>query len=436
MATEVRDGASEGMATPTDRYLLVSLDSHVSPRVVVFRSYCEAGHLEEFDAFAASIGTNTGSLPGVLRPKQSYGEPTERSRSYLAEVAARYGDEDLNAGVERRLRDMDADGIVAEVIHHGGFNGQPVPFASAAVPANVREAELRLAGIRMYNRYLADWVAAAPERLIGLAHVPIWDVDAVVAEVEQLARDGFRAVNFPAPRPGLPSYNLPSWDPVWAVCSAHGFTLHTHSAFDLLPLDGPGATAIKSVEVHFYSRRGVWQMTCGGVFARFPELTLVLTEQESAWYAEAMATLDSTYFATLQERETPFIRELLPEPPSFYLRRNCYVGASFMSRVEAELAIDGDIWANMMWGRDYPHPEGTWPYTAQSMRKTFSGLPDALVRAILGETSLRVLDLDRDALLPIAARIGPTVEALAEPYAGAPEGSRFSMGFRERGPFS
>ncbi len=417
-----------------DRYLVVSLDSHLSPRVGVYRDYCEARYLDDFDTFVASVPDKPWLAGSVAAG--SYGATTELSTSYLADITARYADDDINVSVARRLADMDTDGVVAEVIHHGGFNGQPIPFSGSDVPTSGRESELRHAGIRMYNRYLQDWSSAAPERLIGLGHTPIWDVEAAAAEVEQLAAAGFRAINFPAPRPGLASYNMPEWDRLWAACEAHGITLHTHSAFDLLPLEGPGATAIKSAEVHFVSRRALWQMTFGGAFVRFPELRLILTEQGSDGYTEALTLLDSSYYATLQERETPFIRDLLPEPPSFYLRRNCYVGASFMSRHEAEGTIDDDIWENMMWGRDYPHPEGTWPYTLASMQKTFGGLPVEPVRAILGETAARELGLDQDALVSVAAEIGPTLEQVAEPYAGRPEGSRHSMGFRDRGLYS
>ena len=57
--------------------------------------------------------------------------------------------------------------------------------------------------------------------------------------------------------------------------------------------------------------------------------------------------------------------------PRRYFREHCYFGASFLSNWEAKFAIEHDLVGNTMWGDDYPHPEGTWPHTRESMAHTF-----------------------------------------------------------------
>jgi hypothetical protein len=62
----------------------------------------------------------------------------------------------------------------------------------------------------------------------------------------------------------------------------------------------------------------------------------------------------------------------------------------------------------VMWGTDYPHPEGTWPHTMERLRSDFGDIPVEDARKLLGETAARCYGFDLQALRPIAERIGPT----------------------------
>jgi hypothetical protein len=111
------------------------------------------------------------------------------------------------------------------------------------------------------------------------------------------------------------------------------------------------------------------------------------------------------------------IRAKLPKPPSEYFRKNCYIGASFMSNSEAKVSVEHDLIDNVMWGDDYPHAEGTFPDTREAMRFTFSDIDPKYTQKFLGETAIDLYGLDRDKLSTIADRIGPTVAEVATPYA-------------------
>src|SRR5262249_19878405 len=67
----------------------------------------------------------------------------------------------------------------------------------------------------------------------------------------------------------------------------------------------------------------------------------------------------------------------------------------------------------ILFGRDYPHPESTWPNTPDWLRDCFHGVPERELRMMLGENAIRFFGLDRAPLAAIAEKIGPTVEEIA-----------------------
>ncbi len=76
-----------------------------------------------------------------------------------------------------------------------------------------------------------------------------------------------------------------------------------------------------------------------------------------------------------------------------------------------------------MWGSDYPHDEGTAPYSREGLRLAYAGLPREEVAAMVGGNAARVYGFDPALLDPIAAVHGPAVEEIAEPLEKVPEGA-------------
>jgi hypothetical protein len=106
--------------------------------------------------------------------------------------------------------------------------------------------------------------------------------------------------------------------------------------------------------------------------------------------------------------------------PSKYFARNCYLGASFMHRNEAlirdKIGID-----RIMWGSDFPHVEGSYPYSRQALRATFAELPDEDVRRMVSTNAADLYGFDIDSLQPIADRIGPTTSDVWQPLDEFPD---------------
>ena len=99
--------------------------------------------------------------------------------------------------------------------------------------------------------------------------------------------------------------------------------------------------------------------------------------------------------------------------PSDYFDRNCFVGASNMEVIELErrymIGVD-----NMLWGNDFPHPEGTWPHTREWLKSMYHNIPIDETRQMLGLNVAVVYDFDVDALQKHADKVGPTPAELGQ----------------------
>ena len=291
----------------------------------------------------------------------------------------------------------------------------------------------------MYNRWLVDFVAQEPDRHIGLAYLPMWDIDRAIAELEWAHDHGLKGVNFPALRDGeLLEYNDPAWDPFWAVCQERKLPIVTHvGASGKANYGGPEGIAIRALESgSFYSHRGVWWLIFGGVFERFPDLKHVITETPGNWYPGLAQEMDGVWdmFGTQREMNAAFY-EKVPRRPSEYMHHNVFFGASFASPYEVEQAAVEGFSTQLMWGSDYPHVEGTYLYpdgtdmpsvTRLSLRNTFCRIPVEETRRMIADNAVHVYDLDRARLEEIAAAISaPTAEDLRTPIDAVPEGASF-----------
>jgi predicted TIM-barrel fold metal-dependent hydrolase len=435
--------AAPGTSEP---YLVVSADAHAGPSLRrQLRAYCPERHLEQFDEFADALDDDrAGPVHGrddALVGGNAHVRLTQASRQdpnapefLKAAWAMSRGCPGLQDPDARRA-DMDADGVAADVILAGGDNGEVLPFAGIGIDAGSTTVpgELKAVGGHIWNAWLADFISGAPERHVGVMQIPIWDVEAAVREVEWGREAGLKAVNLPAPRADYPPYTQPSYDPLWAACSALGVPLITHSGGGepALGMDGPLGRAVSAAEIHWLSRRGLWQLIFGGAFERHRGLKLVFTEQRVTWVPETLRDLDSVYFSPAHRE----VAQTIPRKPSEYWAEHCYLSGSFLAAFEADARYEVGL-PNLLWGSDYPHQEGTWPNTRLAMRNTFAGVPESDVRLILGENAFAVYDLDETALRAIADRIGPTPDELSVKPGADELPAHKGAAFREIGTYS
>jgi predicted TIM-barrel fold metal-dependent hydrolase len=328
-----------------------------------------------------------------------------------------------------RLAQMDREGIAAEVVYHGFFRITDLAFS---VMNDTYPAEVVDAGVRAYDRWSHDTFGAHSDRLLLVGAIgACLDLDSTMAEAAWVADHGFIGTYAPGflEVPGQPPLDDKYWDPLWALYADRGLKVIVHGGYGLTQGLAYGAIADALTEVearggdtmdlvaalasgifsdkffdHLGHRRALWQLLLGGVFDRHPGLEVLMTEVRADWIPATIRHLDAVFDE--HRGELPTSRR-----PSEWWGSNCMVGASFMHKSEIEMRDEIGV-DRLMFGRDYPHAEGTWPNTRAFLADLFAGVPDSEVRTILGENAIGFFGLDGEALAAVAERIGPTVAEL------------------------
>jgi predicted TIM-barrel fold metal-dependent hydrolase len=392
-----------------ERYTVISADCHAGADLLDYRPYLDSRHHEAFDVWAAAYVNPFTDL--------------------MAAEADRNWDSD------RRLAELEQDGIVAEVVFPNTVPPfYPIGSLTAPVPT-LEEYRLRWAGLQAHNRWMADFCSLAPGRRAGTFQVLLNDVEAAAAEVRRCHAAGLTGgVVLPGVPPGSPVPELYSaeYDPLWAVCAELGVPVNHHggSAGPVLG-EEPAARAVFMVETTWFSHRALWHLIFGGAFRRHPGLRLVLTEQGSGWIPGVLDMLDyyhgrlvgaATRAATAESKFGAGLAEAMGAGPRAVWESNCYVGASFMRAHEVPLRERIGL-DKIMWGSDFPHDEGTWPYTTEALRTAYADLPYDEVAAMVGGNAARVYGFDLPTLDALAAKTGPLVTDVAQPLPAPPPGA-------------
>jgi predicted TIM-barrel fold metal-dependent hydrolase len=349
-STEFISTRGEEVMFETDSVVVVSVDTHVGPRLTEdLRTYCPVALLDEFDEYARAAAQFKQTVAGVAQ--FLFDHPNFQAMGHYDSSA--------------RLADYDYDGVAAGVIFHASENFEPMPFGSLFPGDEPADKSLVAAGLEMYNNWLADFCSQAPLRHIGMAYLPMWDIDSAVQQLGRVHEMGLRGVNFPALKAGndIIEYNSGQWDPFWAKCEALDIPLVTHvGTADNLNYGGAESYALKMIETGaFFSHRAVWWLIYGGVFERFPRLKLVITETPGDWFPSLADELDAAWhmFSSEAEMNADFYKKV-PRKPSDYMNGNVFLGASFASPFEVRQAVEHGFSSQVMWGSDYPHVEGTY----------------------------------------------------------------------------
>jgi predicted TIM-barrel fold metal-dependent hydrolase len=423
--------SANGSGIDLDRkVVIVTCDAHIGPRVKEdLAQYCPKKYREDFDDFVKWLDAQNAGVGGI--------DALEATKGHY--------------DVHARLRDLDNDGMAAEVIFHGSQNGQPIPWnvsdpsIGPMTIAREYDVDYELAGVgrQMYTRWLADFCSVEPERHVGLAQLPMWDIDLSIEEMTWAREHGLRGVNFPSesgPGEGSASrlggryyYHDPRWEPFWSACEDLEMNLASHGGFGPMMDPSLSASAVLWVfETLPYGRKPIARMIFGGVFERHPNLKVVYTEHMGNWWGLLMEDMDSlAYMGDL------------PRLPSEYAKQSIYIGASFQSRKEAVDCMENDYWQNVVWGNDYPHVEGTWNPGMEgpdresmlSLRFTYHDLDPVKTNAILGDNGCRVWGLDGDKLGALAQTINaPTLRDVLTPIESVPE-EHSMWTFRQLGAF-
>jgi predicted TIM-barrel fold metal-dependent hydrolase len=374
-------------------YQIVDADQHVNPPPTFWEEYLPA-HLREH------------------APKLEHGEDADyvvfegnrKKVNLIAAQAGRAGKDfkmdgrlsDTRVGgwmPGARLADMDQDGIDVAVLFGGG-------------PLGTGNDDLYMASFGAYNRWLADFCSHAPDRLCGVAYVPMREVSETVALMRDAAKMGFTAINIPAfPQskekltPGLSGaaqvlaltgdpnserrYDDSEFDAIWATAVELGLALTIHLGARSPRYMDPKKFLPDLPMSKVAMAEPIATLIYGSVFERFPELKFATIESGVGWMAWLAGYMDATWKKQRFWTESP-----LKSPPSFYMDQNVY--GSFIDEVVGLRNFDLPGGKNIMWSSDYPHSETTYPNSKDVIDRIFTGVPESALKAILGGIAKRV----------------------------------------------
>jgi predicted TIM-barrel fold metal-dependent hydrolase len=286
---------------------------------------------------------------------------------------------------EEHLKDMDADGVDVSVVY------PTVGLLLYSVPDSTLLSEI----FRAYNDWLAEFCAAAPKRLKGIAMINVDDVAEGVGELERCARMGLAGGMITVyPQEGR-GYDNPLYERLWAAAQDLDIPLAMHIATNR---PGPGQDFSledrNRVRNSFLANADHWvrmslgDMIFSGVFERYPKLQIGAVEHELSWIPHFLDRIDYTYTQRVQEERYRFKEAMLP---SDYFHRNVFAGfQEDVMGIRDRHIIGVD---NLLWGSDYPHVESTFPRTRQIIDEILKDCTDEEKVKIAGGNAARIYHL-------------------------------------------
>jgi predicted TIM-barrel fold metal-dependent hydrolase len=373
------------MSNPSVNGLIISADSHV---------------LEPGDLWTKALGARFGdALPRIVKGFEGHdgtffylGRPGEAAR--IDELVNSVGDDQrigelVRAGSDPafRLKLMLADGVSAEVLN---------PTFALWVP-RIPDPAMRRACAEVFNDWIVDYCATASKRFLGVGIVPIDDPQWAVDEAQRIIRRGVRGIMVPTqPIDGAPPYRNSVYDRFWGVVEEARVpvTLHIVTGRVRDPFTYHGADERGEVPRSFLELFGeagpvlANEFIFGGIFDRFPKLTIFLSEYDASWLPILKYRVDRI-------EKFPGLAPL-KKPARAYVDENVVVGIindPLAAKLRHEIGLD-----RIMWGSDFPHPPCTYPHTREKIREILAGIPEADRAAIVSGNVSRLYGIDVGAL--------------------------------------
>lgn len=357
-----------------------SCDSHVVEPPEVF-----AGLEERFGERAPRVVNEIGGRKGTFLywPKQKRPIPVGRfgiagHRLDDPETQERIlkGWDGMNPGVrdpDARLKEQEQDGIVGEVMY---------PSLNM-LTFSIEDREVVQAVFRQHNDWILNYCSVAPERLIGVACLPLPDIDESIEELQRVAKMGIRGAAIPCTAPLDKPYSDPIYEPFWSAAEEVGLPLTMHifcgATWDMT-LPAHWGNAGGAIVGYTLSHAAIWHtvstLITSGVAHRHPKLRFVCAEWETGWLAHVLQRVDHATYRARAEASPDLEME-----PSEYFRRQFY--ATFEDDEIGVRTRDLIGVENLVWGNDYPHHDSIWPHSMEILDEIMAGVPEEEVEKMV-----------------------------------------------------
>ena len=226
------------------------------------------------------------------------------------------------------------------------------------------DPELTHAVVHALNQWLLDeWTFDFDNRIFTTPVITLPIVDKAIEELHWCVDNGAKVVLIrPAPVPtfgGSRSFALPYFDPFWKEVVDTGILVAMHasdSGYARYQSDWTGPSEMLPFRLDAFKQltakgRPIQDtcaaLTCHGLLTRFPDLRVALVENGADWVVPFLEKLEHTH---------KMMPQMFEEDPIDAFRRGVYVNPFHEDDFE-ELkdAVGVD---HVLFGSDYPHPEG------------------------------------------------------------------------------
>ncbi len=289
------------------------------------------------------------------------------SRTYLN--SAPFGSMDM----KERLQLLDREGIDKAILY---------PTIGLLWEAEVEDPELSAAYCRAYNRWIADFCRDSGGRLIPIAHLSLLDIPAAVAELDRAVKDGCRGAFVSPFNHSRRAHGHRDHDALFAKFQELDVPFGIHPTFEPATLasrrfNGLGSSiwyhqvmACHSAQVAFTT------LFSFGVFDKFPKLRTVVLESGAGWIGYWIDRMDALY-------EVPINRAPLKNPPSHYIRTQCWISADPDERALAGLIrFAGED--RFFWASDFPHQDHGREYIKE-LKGLLAEMPASAAAKLAGQ---------------------------------------------------
>jgi predicted TIM-barrel fold metal-dependent hydrolase len=259
-----------------------------------------------------------------------------------------------------RLSLMDEQGVQAAVM---------LPTLGVSVEYDMRDdVELAYASLRAFNRWLEeDWGYGADGRVYAVPMLSLLDLDRGMTELRRVMDAGARLVHLcPGPIAGRSPAD-PVFDPFWATVAEAGIPVVFHVSnsgyqhfYGTHWSENPANPSHQQSPLQWAlcnTERPVVDtliaLTLHNLFGRHPQVKVLSIENGSNWLRPLFKSIDK---AAALGRRGPMIGGQLPPRPSEALASHLWV--SPFPEDDVDDLIDAIGASHVLFGSDYPHPEG------------------------------------------------------------------------------
>ena len=388
------------MALPLDQVRVVDADTHFTEPHDLWTSRAPASLKDRVPHVTTVDGSPSWVIEGEVLGRAGAGGVIDRDghkgRSF--EGLYEWEIEQAHPGAYdpvARVALLDEVGIHAQIIFPGvvGLGGQKLADV-------VKDVDVRTRCTEIFNDFNAELQEGSGNRLLPMAILPAWDIEASVREARRAKSLGLRGINLTSDTQdlGAPDLASPEWDPLWEACSELELPVHFHIGASLTTMnyfgtypwdshDDDTKLAIGGTLLFIGNARVVVNIICSGHARALPRAQDRLGRERRR--------VDPVHPGSPRLRDdrerTHGPGQAVPDADRV-LPRQIYATTWFeRTNLPSMVAAVGED--NIMFETDYPHPTCLYPDPLKTAEENMRELSTTAQRKILGENAARLYHL-------------------------------------------